>query len=171
MPTPSPESRSAAKSSSSIAAVASRVVLVTIPWWCADRMPPQTPGVRPKSSALTMSRRLTGASPRRGPLDREALDRLGHSRRQGGLQIVGADVLEALVADARERLGLAADDGGGQARRFELGERGLWPEEREDREDQPASRHEVPRCAGDHAVEQLPAVDAAVVGGRRRVAP
>src|SRR5215470_16100935 len=114
MPTPSPESRSAAKSSSSIAAVASRVVLVTMPWRCADRMPALTPGVRPKSSALTMSRRLTGASPRRGPLDREALDCLGHARRHGGLHVVGADVLEALVADTRERLGLAADDDGCQ---------------------------------------------------------
>src|SRR5262247_1046253 len=170
MPTPSPESRSAAKSSSSIAAVVSRVVLVTIPWRCADRMPPQTPGVRPKSSALTMSRRLTGASPRRGPLDREALDRLGHSRRQGGLQIVGADVLEALVADARERLDLAADDRRYQARRFDPGERGLRPEEREDREDQPAPRHEVPRRARDHAIEELPAVGATVVGRRRGVA-
>src|SRR5262249_60281248 len=135
-------------------------------WRCDDRMPALTPGVRPKSSGLTMSRRLTSASPRRGPLDREALDRLGYSRRHGGLQIVRTDVLEALVADARERLGLAADDGGSEARRFELGERGLRPEEREDREDQPAPRPAGPRRAGDHAIEQLTALRAA--GGRCR---
>src|SRR5262249_61021662 len=107
------------------------------------------------------ARRLRAAARGRGPLDGGASGGLGLSRRQGGLQIVGADVLEALVADAGKRLGLAADDGGGQARRFELGERGLRPEEREDREDQPASRHEVPRRARYHAVEQLPALRAA----------
>src|SRR5215470_10985198 len=104
MPTPRPEARSSASCSASIAAVARRVVLVTIPWRCAERMPALTPCVSPKSSALTMSRRLMRGSPGRGPLDHEPLDGLGHSRSQGGLQVVGADVIEALVADSGKRL-------------------------------------------------------------------
>src|SRR5262249_54277214 len=166
MPTPSPESRSAASSSASIAAVARRVVLVTIPWRCADRMPALTPGVSPKSSALTMSRRLTCGSPRRGPLDHEPLDGLGHPRRQGPLQVVSPDVLEALVADAGKGLALARHDRGCQADRFDLGQGRLGPEEAEDREDQPPARMEMARRPRDHAIEQLPAVAAAIV--RRR---
>src|SRR5206468_4035600 len=164
MPTPSPESRSAASCSASIAAVTSRVVLVTMPWRCADRMPALTPGVRPKSSALTMSRRITRRSPRRGPLDRVPLDRLGDPRRHRGLEVVGPDVIEALVADARERLDLAADYRRREARRFDLRARGLRPEEREEREDQPSAGHEMPRGARDHSIEQLPAVGAALRG-------
>src|SRR6185369_15969642 len=110
MPTPSPESRSAASCSGSIAAVTSKVVLVTMPWRCADRIPPLTPGVRPKSSALTMSRRVMRASLRSARLDHEALDALGDPGRQGGFQVVGADVVEPLVGDSRKGLGLARDD-------------------------------------------------------------
>src|SRR5215470_9308277 len=122
MPTPRPESRSCASWSASIAAVARSVVLVTIPWRCADRMPALTPGVRPKSSALTMSRRLTCGSPRRGSLDHESLDRLGHPCRQRRLQVVNPDVVETLVADTRKGLGLARHDRGRQTGRFDLGQ-------------------------------------------------
>src|SRR5262245_17994444 len=170
MPTPRPESRSSASSSASIAAVASRVVLVTMPWRCADKMPALTPGVSPKSSALTMSRRLTGRSPRRRSLDHEPLDALGHPRRQGALEIVSPDVLEALVADAGKRLSLARHDRGHEADRFDLRQGRLGPEEVEDREDQPPARLEMTRRPRDHAVEQLPSAGPAVVRRRGRVA-
>ena len=97
-----------ASCSASIVAVTSTVVLVTMPWRCADRMPSLTPGVRPKSSALTMSRRVTRPSPGSGSLDHEPLDGLGDPGRHRGLEIDGADVLEPLVPDPRERLDLAA---------------------------------------------------------------
>src|SRR6185436_467552 len=171
MPTPRPESRRAASCSASIAAVASKVVLVTMPWWCADRMPALTPGVSPKSSALTMSRRVMGWSPRSGPLDHEPLDRLGDPGRHRRLQIVGADVVEALVPDPRKRLDLARDDHRYQTRGLDLPECGFHAEEGEDGEDQPAARVEMSRRPRDHAVEQLPAVGPAVVGRRRRISP
>src|SRR5205823_9273788 len=76
----------------------------------------------------------------------------------------GADVIEALVADPRERLRLARDDGGREPGRLEPGERGLSAKEGEDREDESAAGLEVGRRALDHAVEDLPAVHAAVVG-------
>src|SRR5438477_1590445 len=105
------------------------------------------------------------------PLDYEPLDGLGDSRRYRGLQVVDADLLEPLVPDTGERLDLASDDRRREAHRLDLRDRGLRPEEREDREDQPAARMEMARGARDHPIEQLPAVGAAVVGERGRVAP
>src|SRR5213593_2642 len=96
-------------------------------------------------------------------LDHDALDRRRHSRRHRRLGVEGADVIEALVADPRERLRLARDDGGREPGRLELGERGLSAKEGEDREDESAAGLEVGRRALDHAVEDLPAVHAAVV--------
>jgi len=66
---------------------------------------------------------------------------------------VGADVIEALVADSGKRLGLARDDRGRQAGRFDLGQGRLGPEEVEDREDQPPARMEMTRRPRDHAIE------------------
>src|SRR4029453_8616487 len=134
MPTPRPESRSAASCSGSIAAVASKVVLVTMPWRWADRMAGLTPGVGAKSSALTMSRRVTRPSPRQSRLDDEALDRLGDPRRHRDFQVDGADVSEPLVSDPRKRLHLTPDDRRRESGRFGLREGGLLAEEREDRD-------------------------------------
>src|SRR5881628_171458 len=142
-PTPRPESRSALTATASIAAVARTVVLLTIPWRCAARIPALTPDVRPKSSALTMSRRVIVRSLRGGALDHEPLDGHGNPGREGGFRVHRSDVLESLVPDSRERLDFAGDDRRREPRRLELRERGLQAEEREDRDDQPAARTEV----------------------------
>src|SRR5207253_9336592 len=80
--------------------VTSAVVLVTIPWRWAARMPTLTPRVSPRSSACTISRRT---SVPRGPLDQETLDRARRvPRGQRALGVEGADVVEPLVADPGE---------------------------------------------------------------------
>src|SRR5260370_19474634 len=87
--------------------VTSTVVLVTIPWRWAARMPSLTPRVSPKSSAFTISRRT---SVPHGSLDQETLDRArGVPRGQCGLGVEGANVVEALIADPGEGLGLAGN--------------------------------------------------------------
>jgi hypothetical protein len=53
----------AASWSRSTSAVTSTVVLVTIPWRWASKIPALTPGVMPKSSALTISRRSMAGYP------------------------------------------------------------------------------------------------------------
>src|SRR5262245_64308793 len=112
-------------------------------------MPPLTPGVSPKSSALTMSRRVTGGSPGRRPLDHEPLDGFRDPGRHRRLRVEGPDVLETLEPDAGERLDLAADDRRREACRLDLLERRLAAEEREEREDQPAAWMQMSRRAGD----------------------
>src|SRR3989338_3068765 len=140
-PTPSPASRSSASRSRATSAVARSVVLVTMPWRAAARIPALTPRVSPKSSALTISRRMARRSARERPLHHEALDARGHAvARDRRLGVHRADVLEALVAEAREALRLARDDRRREPGRLEPGEGRLPPEEREDREDEPPAR-------------------------------
>src|SRR5438445_792581 len=142
--------------------VTSTVVLVTIPWRWAARMPSLTPRVSPKSSAFTMSRRT---SVPRGSLDRETRDRGRRvPRGQCALGVEGADVVEPLVADPGKGLGLAGDHLRREPRRLHLRERGLPAEKAEDREGEPAARLEVGAGARDRAVEDLRAVEDAVVG-------
>src|SRR6266403_2697678 len=158
-----PDRTRRSRRSCAIGRVTSTVVLVTIPWRWAARMTSLTPRVSPKSSAFTISRRT---SVPQGSLDQETLDR---ARRvppgQRALGVEGADVVEPLVADPGEGLGLAGDHLRREPRRLHLRERGLPAEKAEDREGEPAARLEVGAGARDHAVEDLPAVDAAVVGG------
>src|SRR5437588_8883332 len=90
-------------------------------------------------------------------------------RRQRRLAIDRAQVLEPLVADAREALRLVRDDTAREADGLELLVRGLEAEEVEDAEDEAAAGLEMVRGAFDHAVEQRPAVQAAVVRGRLRI--
>jgi hypothetical protein len=80
-------------------------------------------------------------------------------------------VLEPLVPDPGEALRLLAEDRRLEPRVGELAERGLDAEEAKEREDQPAAGPEVGGRLRDHPVEQAPAVPAAVVGSRHRVAP
>src|SRR5262245_49550867 len=141
-PSPRPPSSAAASCSRLMSAVTRTVELVTMPCRWANRMPALTPGVMPKSSALTMSRRIPFSSRARsrvGPLNDEALDRRRHSGGQRSLGIELADVLEPLVSQPRERLGLARHDGGHEALALELGKGRLAAEEAEDGEDQPAA--------------------------------
>src|SRR5262249_27103424 len=125
----------------------------------------------PKSSAFTMRRRVIGRSLRQDALDDQSLDGLGLAGRDRGLGVDGADVLQTLVPDPRKRLDLAGHDRWREPRCLELREGGLLAEEREEREDEPPPRPQMAVGALDHAVQRLPAVDAAVVGARGRVAP
>src|SRR5437016_2722952 len=101
--------------------VTSTVVLVTIPWRWAARMPSLTPRVSPKSSAFTMSRRT---SVPRGSLDQETLDR---ARR------VRADEVEALARDGRVAVAEPRVDG-------DAVQEGVLPD-RGDRRRQHVGRH------------------------------
>src|SRR5689334_709467 len=72
-------------------------------------------------------------------------------------------MLEALVADARERLRFPREHRRYEARGLHLRESGLESEKIEDRKHEAPPRSEVPRGAGDDAVEQRPTVEATVV--------
>src|SRR5207253_1182347 len=89
--------------------VTSTVVLVTIPWRWAARMPSLTPRVSPKSSAFTMSRRT---SVPRGSLDQETLDRARRvPRGQCALGVEGAEVVEPRVDGDAVQEGVLPDRG------------------------------------------------------------
>src|SRR2546430_11803200 len=117
-----PDRTRRSRRSGATGSVTSTVVLVTIPWRWAARMPSLTPRVSPKSSAFTMSRRT---SVPRGSLDQETLDRARRvPRGQCALRVEGADVVEPLVAAPGEGLGLAGDHPPREPRRLHLRERG-----------------------------------------------
>src|SRR5215470_10728249 len=80
-------------------------------------------------------------------------------------------MVEALVAQTGESLSLGGDQRRREAARLDLRERRFASEERENGKDEPAAGVQVRGRASDDAIEDLPSIGAAVVGGCDGVVP
>src|SRR5437773_5408632 len=119
-------------------------------------MPALTPGVRPKSSALTI-RRLGMPD----AFDDVALDRARQPvRRKRRFTIDAPQMVEALVADAREALRLPCEHAWREPGRLELRVRRFDAEEFEDAEDEATTAFEMCGAPVDHAIQERPSVGA-----------
>src|SRR5204862_7875873 len=92
-------------------------------------------------------------------------------RRERRFTIDAPQMVEALVADAREALRLTCEHAWREPGRFQLRVRGLEAEELEDAEDEATVAFEMCRGSVDHAIEERPSVGAPVVGRGLGVVP